>query len=43
MRNSIPSLQVFSTATSAACEAVWLRQIFRDIQDDNKEPTIIGI
>jgi len=27
--------------TSAACEAVWLRRIFRDIQDDNKGPTKI--
>ena len=31
----------YVVATSAACEAVWLRRIFRDLQVNTKESTII--
>ena len=28
-------------ATSAACEATWLRKILQDVQQDSKTPTVI--
>ena len=31
----------YIAATSATCEVVWLRRIFKDIQDDNKGLTTI--
>lgn len=33
----------YATATSAACEAVWLRRILGDLQVNTKEPTTIFI
>ena len=31
----------YMAATSAACEATWLRKILQDVQQDSKTPTII--
>ena len=31
----------YMAATSAACEATWLRKILQDVQQDSKTPTVI--